>query len=427
MSRHASGVLLGFLVGSIGWANTYTVTTTDNAGAGSLRRAINDANARAGADTIAFAPAVSGGTIRPLTPLPTITDNETTINADIDADGAPDVTLNGDRMEGGMEGNWGLDIAADYCAVIGLAMGAIPGPGIILNGASHCVIHSCHIGVNRAGTSRLPNSLYDIAAYDADDNQIGSAEPAQRNVICGGTYNRYNSGILVMDSSDNTIIGNHIGVTRDGTTALGEGYIGVWLFQRDGTCTDNTVGGAMPEERNLFGGLLEGVSLSGEAESNEIKGNYLGLAADGSTVLPIQSAGVVVRGRRNVVGGTDPGDRNVFAGEAEDGVRIEPRELLLCGGSVGGEARGVFRAGRRGFRGQEQHLRPVPEWWPGPAAERGGQDRTSRRDGQEQHHRSVSQRRAGERGVGRPSGDQQQPAELRNRSRDPQQCPLPAR
>ncbi len=323
MGPHVSAVLVALVAGSAGWANTYTVTNTSNGGAGSLRRAINDANARIGADTIAFTPGVSGGTVRPLTPLPAITDEHTTINADIDGDGAPDVTLNGNRMDGGMEGNWGLDIAADYCEVIGLALGAIPGPGVILNGASHCVIHSCHIGVNRAGTSRLPNSLYDIAAYDADDNQIGSADPAQRNVICGGTLNRFNSGILVMDSSHNTIIGNHIGVTRDGTAALGEGYVGVWLFQREGTCTDNTVGGATPEERNLFGGLLYGVSLSGEAESNEIKGNYFGLAADGSTVLPIQSAGVVVRGRRNVVGGTDPGDRNVFAGEAEDGVQIE--------------------------------------------------------------------------------------------------------
>ena len=42
------------------FATTYTVTNTDDAGAGSLRQAILDANGNAGADTIAFAILGSG-------------------------------------------------------------------------------------------------------------------------------------------------------------------------------------------------------------------------------------------------------------------------------------------------------------------------------------------------------------------------------
>ncbi len=42
---------------------TFTVTTTADAGAGSLRQAIIDSNALAGADIINFAPAVLGQTI----------------------------------------------------------------------------------------------------------------------------------------------------------------------------------------------------------------------------------------------------------------------------------------------------------------------------------------------------------------------------
>lgn len=41
-------------------AQTFTVTNTDDAGAGSLRQAILDANANAGSDTITFAPEVTG-------------------------------------------------------------------------------------------------------------------------------------------------------------------------------------------------------------------------------------------------------------------------------------------------------------------------------------------------------------------------------
>ena len=41
-------------VATIGAANTYTVTSTADSGAGTLRQAILDANANPGADTIAF-------------------------------------------------------------------------------------------------------------------------------------------------------------------------------------------------------------------------------------------------------------------------------------------------------------------------------------------------------------------------------------
>ena len=42
---------------------TYTVTNTNDSGAGSLRQAVLDANANAGVDTVNFAPALSGQTI----------------------------------------------------------------------------------------------------------------------------------------------------------------------------------------------------------------------------------------------------------------------------------------------------------------------------------------------------------------------------
>src|SRR5262249_30506086 len=54
---------------------TYVVTTTSDSGAGSLRQAILDANANAGADTINFGIGAGGQqTIAPLSALPTITD-----------------------------------------------------------------------------------------------------------------------------------------------------------------------------------------------------------------------------------------------------------------------------------------------------------------------------------------------------------------
>src|SRR5688572_29511357 len=68
-------VLAGFiLLGSRLNAATFTVTTTTDSGAGSLRQAILDANANPGPDEIRFN--ISGAgvqTINPLTPPPIIT------------------------------------------------------------------------------------------------------------------------------------------------------------------------------------------------------------------------------------------------------------------------------------------------------------------------------------------------------------------
>src|SRR5437868_13649817 len=56
-------------------AATFTVINTNDSGAGSLRQAILDANANAGADTIAFAiPGPGVHTISPATALPMMTE-----------------------------------------------------------------------------------------------------------------------------------------------------------------------------------------------------------------------------------------------------------------------------------------------------------------------------------------------------------------
>src|SRR5438105_4341300 len=52
----------------------FTVTSAADAGAGSLRQAILDANARPGADTVRFQIASGPQTISPLTALPDVTD-----------------------------------------------------------------------------------------------------------------------------------------------------------------------------------------------------------------------------------------------------------------------------------------------------------------------------------------------------------------
>jgi predicted outer membrane repeat protein len=87
----ALGASMMILLASQAQAATFTVANTSDTGDGSLRQAIIDANTTAGADTIDFAPSLSGQTITLASQLPTITD---TAGLTIDG-GSADITIDG--------------------------------------------------------------------------------------------------------------------------------------------------------------------------------------------------------------------------------------------------------------------------------------------------------------------------------------------
>ncbi len=328
MSRTIVASLLVLSVGQAAWAATYTVENTQNTGTGSLRWAINAANDHSGPDTIEFAAALSGESIEPRKALPFLMDDGTTIDGDIDGDGKPDIVLNGWRQSGGGSG---LIVAGDGCEVVGLAIVRFPSTGLFLATAANCEIRSCHIGVSLSGGREALNEEGQIALYFAHNNQIGNGTLAGRNVIGTGRDGGMTGAIVGVSSMGNTIKGNHIGVTRNGMSALGSGACGImlytWLFgpppgaiprltERPAliAAEQNVIGGTTPGERNIIGGVSAGVALYG-APSNVIQGNYFGLARDGSTVLGIgYGVGVASGSADNLIGGTSAGARNLFAG-----------------------------------------------------------------------------------------------------------------
>jgi hypothetical protein len=75
---------------------TFTVTTTNDSGAGSLRQAVLDANAAAGADDIVFAAGLGGQTITLTTGELELT-GELTIDGDVNGDNKADITISGNN------------------------------------------------------------------------------------------------------------------------------------------------------------------------------------------------------------------------------------------------------------------------------------------------------------------------------------------
>lgn len=236
--------------------------------------------------------------------------------------------------------------------------------GIFL-GANSNFVYQNDIG-HGGGAASIPNGANGIYLEDADSCQIGVSNPTGTsvyNVISGNT----GDGIHLVNSDDNIVHGNWIGVAPDGVTAMGNSKgifidvdsdntligsggdgtkantvsantsagieirgtstkvvhnnIGVDIYatsemgtQQIGliitsTGTSNLVGGVIGSDHNyISGNVLRGVEVSGSM--NEVTGNFFGIFSDGSvSAAPIQQQGIVLTGAScaNNQIGTDPG------------------------------------------------------------------------------------------------------------------------
>ena len=79
-------------------ATSILVTNLSDSGPGSLRDAMDKANADGGPSLIMFDPDLSGGSIPLESALPCTFDDYTTIEGDINGDHLPDIELNGENV-----------------------------------------------------------------------------------------------------------------------------------------------------------------------------------------------------------------------------------------------------------------------------------------------------------------------------------------
>ncbi|MCP5090943.1 MAG: DUF4347 domain-containing protein, partial [Gammaproteobacteria bacterium] len=169
--------------------STYTVSNTNDSGAGSLRQAIIDANASAGTDNIFFdiSDALVGGahTISLLSALPDI--SETVVidgTQDSDFSGTPIIVLDGSGAGVGVDG---LRLAAgsDGSTIQGLVINQFTDNGIEIDSSNNNLILGNYIGTDASGTTALGNGNDGIWIYQADDNVVGSTTAG--NVIAANS------------------------------------------------------------------------------------------------------------------------------------------------------------------------------------------------------------------------------------------------
>jgi hypothetical protein len=333
---------------------TFTVTSNQNGGTGSLREAISLANSTPGADIIDFNIAGTGvQTIALRAALPAITESVIIDGTTqpgfattpiIQLNGAPSKNANGLVVAAGADGS----------IIRGLVINRFDLHGIRLESDGN-LVETNFIGTNPAGTAALGNGGSGIAILgDSSGNTIGglggsdTAAGGAQNVISGNKGH----GILLKGAgvTGNVISGNFIGTTAavdlDGFfAALPNAVNGVNINQG---ANNNTVGVVDPTNAIITfiaGNNGQGINIAGATTS----GNLVVHSTIGSNL----GNGVRITGTasNNTIGGSADGAANIISGNVGNGVLIQGSGTInntVLGNLIGVDQDGLVGIGNGG-------------------------------------------------------------------------------
>jgi hypothetical protein len=293
------GLLFVYSIYKPAFAATFTVTTLNDSGPGSLRQAILDADSNGGGtDVINFSIGSGVQTISPLSPLPIIHER-------IIIDGTTQPGYAGKpiiEIEGSRAGTRaGLLIFAGFSTIKGLVINRFNADGISMSDTNGNIIEGNFIGTDVTGSIDLGNSGHGITSQPFIGFHV-----IRGNLISGNGGNGINLGLGLT----NFIEDNFIGTDATGTYALGNALNGI--MARMGTAT---------AQRNVISGNGQnGISSDGQ---NLFQGNLIGTDATG--LRPIGNAGHGLRVAFDQVGGLNDGEGNTVAFNGGVGVLVAHR------------------------------------------------------------------------------------------------------
>ncbi len=341
-----------------------TVNSTaddDTAGDGecTLREAINNVNDNndstlgdcvAGADTgssISFDIPGSGvQTITPESPLPTIT--ETVVIDGTTQPGAScqprnllieiDGTNAGDTDAHGV---W-LGPGSDGSTVNGLTVNNFADDGIYVESDDNTITCN-HSGTDPTATTGEGNLGSGIDIF-GDNNTIGGTSSTQRNIFSDNAI----SGVAI-NSDDNDIIGNYIGLNGSGDSMLSNcqtSNTGNLVIQGN----NNQVGGSETGSRNIiapcamntqFAVMILGSFAGTNTSGNRVQGNYIGTDKNGNPLSDSAEGSAITMLAdtiNNLIGGANPGEGNLIRGNGAGVFAVSMTPLQSVNNSIVGNS-----------------------------------------------------------------------------------------
>ena len=296
---------------TLAYSQTIIVTTLSDTGAGSLRAAIDSANAAPAGNSTLISFGING-TITLSSPLPAIVRKVT-----IDATSAPTHVSGGPPVVAlDCNRHPGLLFAAGSggSQLLGVAVDDANGNGVTLD-AGQVTLNDNYIGLNLAGAAvpNRGNGLYVSAA--SARNFIGLNGSRASGVVANVISGNRRSGIVLAGSSWNTVVANRIGTNAAGTWAIANRGDGIRITGRSrgneigGTAFIDTVTGkannptgskgtvtpvfVVPPLGNLISGNGgNGVMIDAGSMGNVLNGNFIGTTASGDGALGNAGNGV---------------------------------------------------------------------------------------------------------------------------------------
>jgi len=152
---------------------------------------------------------------------------------------------------------------------------------------------------------------------------VGLSLLSSGNVIENLTITRFTGPGIRVDafgSADGNII-RGCNIGTDGTADLGNGGAGIQL---EDAVINTLIGGTEPGHRNVISGNAgSGIQIGGTGNAdNLIIGNYIGVNAAGTGAIPNDGNGIHFSGTSvdTIVGGAEAAERNVISGNGQNGV-----------------------------------------------------------------------------------------------------------
>ncbi|MEZ6087251.1 MAG: DUF2341 domain-containing protein [Pirellulaceae bacterium] len=134
------------------------------------------------------------------------------------------------------------------------------------------------------------------------------------STVRGLAMQGFTSSAISISTDGNTIVGNYIGTTADGSAAaVNRNYDGVTIWSGD----NNIIGGTTAADRNIISGQTNnGVVITASANNTQVIGNYIGTDATGLNLIGNSIHGIFAGDVSGLIlGGDSVAKRNLIAGQ----------------------------------------------------------------------------------------------------------------